>query len=205
MLLLEADGKRLLSEAGIAVPRGVRVRESQAVPALPGQGPWIAKAQVPVGGRGKAGGVQRVEDGAALPVVLDALFGLRIKGCQTRDVLVEEACAGSEHYLAIMVDASAGGIRLIYSPQGGVDVEAHASAHGQGFNEIPLLDEAALRGAVQRMSGLAAPHCAPGCRRWASAWPRCSWPTGSCWPKSIHCSRRRMGASSRATRRWWST
>ncbi len=161
MLLLEADGKRLFREAGIAVPRGVRVRESQAVPALPGEGPWIAKAQVPVGGRGKAGGVQRVEDGAALPAVLDALFGLRIKGCQTRDVLVEEACAGSEHYLALMVDAGAGGIRLIYSPQGGVDVESHA-AQGQGFNELLPLDEAALRGAVQRMGVLAAPALRAG-------------------------------------------
>lgn len=161
MLLLEADGKRLLSEAGIAVPRGVRVRESQAVPALPGQGPWIAKAQVPVGGRGKAGGVRRVADGAGLPAVLDALFGLRIKGCRARDVLVEEACAGAEHYLALMVDASAGGIRLIHSPQGGVDIEAHA-ATGQGFNELLPLDEAALRGAVRRMSAQAAPALRAG-------------------------------------------
>ena len=156
MLLLEADGKRLLSEAGIAVPRGLRVRESQALPVLPGQGPWIAKSQVPVGGRGKAGGVIRVAAGAELPAVLLELFGLRIKGYQAKDVLVEEVLAGSEHYLALMVDASAGGIRLIYSPQGGIDIEAHA-AEAQGFNEILPLDEAALRGAVQRLSGLAAP------------------------------------------------
>ena len=151
MLLLEADGKRLFREAGITVPRGVRVRESQAVPTLPGQGPWIAKAQVPVGGRGKAGGVLRVEDASGLPAILSTLFGLRIKGCQTTDVLVEEACSGSEHYLSLMVDASAGGIRLIYSPQGGVDIESHA-AEGRGFNELLPLDEAALRGAIQRMS-----------------------------------------------------
>lgn len=161
MLLLEADGKRLFREAGITVPRGVRVRESQAAPTLPGQGPWIAKAQVPVGGRGKAGGVKRVEDASALPAILDTLFGLRIKGCQTRDVLVEEACAGAEHYLSLMVDASAGGIRLIYSQQGGVDIESHA-AQGQGFNELLPLDEAALRGAVQRMSELVAPALRPG-------------------------------------------
>ena len=151
MLLLEADGKRLFREAGITVPRGVRVRESQAVPTLPGQGPWIAKAQVPVGGRGKAGGVLRVEDASGLPAILSTLFGLRIKGCQTTDVLVEEACSGSEHYLSLVVDASAGGIRLIYSPQGGVDIESHA-AEGRGFNELLPLDEAALRGAIQRMS-----------------------------------------------------
>src|SRR6187200_2233230 len=55
MLLVEADGKTLLRESGIAIPEsavsaGVR-------PTLPGAGPWVVKAQVPVGGRGKAGGV----------------------------------------------------------------------------------------------------------------------------------------------------
>ena len=55
MLLVEADGKALLRASGIAVPEGVVAAET--APALPGAGPWMVKAQVPVGGRGKAGGV----------------------------------------------------------------------------------------------------------------------------------------------------
>ena len=57
VLLIEADGKALLRDAGIAIPDGVVV--SDAAAALPVAGPWMVKAQVPVGGRGKAGGVVR--------------------------------------------------------------------------------------------------------------------------------------------------
>jgi len=54
MLLIEADGKSLFRGCGIAVPAGVMVDAGTALPAIPGDGPWIVKAQVPVGGRGKA-------------------------------------------------------------------------------------------------------------------------------------------------------
>ena len=63
MLLIEADGKALLRSCGIATPQGIVVAEP--APALAGYGPWIVKAQVPVGGRGKAGGVIRCESEAA--------------------------------------------------------------------------------------------------------------------------------------------
>ena len=64
MLLIEADGKALLAEYGIAVPEASLVdrcshRDSGSI--LPGEGPWMVKAQVPVGGRGKAGGVVRCD------------------------------------------------------------------------------------------------------------------------------------------------
>ncbi len=152
MLLLEADGKVLFREAGIATPRGMRFRDAPGGAVLPGVGPWIAKAQVPVGGRGKAGGVRPVATAAELPTILQALLGLRIKGCDTREVLVEEMSGGPEHYLALMVDAAAGGVRLIYSPHGGMDVESQA-AHGErGFSEVLPLDAEALEAAAGRMA-----------------------------------------------------
>ena len=55
MLLIEADGKALFTAVGIPVPAGVVVTD--VVPALPNDGPFVVKAQVPVGGRGMAGGV----------------------------------------------------------------------------------------------------------------------------------------------------
>ncbi len=58
MLLIEADGKALFAEHGIPVPDSVLV-VAPPVTNLPGTGPWIIKAQVPVGGRGKMGGVLR--------------------------------------------------------------------------------------------------------------------------------------------------
>lgn len=156
MLLMEADGKRLFREAGIATPQGVRVSGTGTFPELPGAGPWIAKAQVPVGGRGKAGGVKPLADAAALPAVLHGLLGLRIKGCETREVLVEEMSGGEEHYLAIMVDAGAGGVRLLYSPQGGMEIESHGPG-AQGFNELLPLERGALQAAVGRLAAQAAP------------------------------------------------
>src|SRR5688572_2263376 len=78
MLLIEADGKALLREAGIATPDGAVV--TNATPKLTGTGPWIVKAQVPVGGRGKAGGVICCETQAAVHAALKRLLGAQIKG-----------------------------------------------------------------------------------------------------------------------------
>jgi succinyl-CoA synthetase beta subunit len=154
MLLLEADGKRLFDQAGIAVPPGVLMDASGMPEPLPGAGPWIAKAQVPVGGRGKAGGVLPVASARALPAVLARLIGLRIKGKETREVLVEAMCEGTEQYLAVLVDAGAGGVRLLYSPSGGMEVESHAAGEG-GFNELVPLDRAALHAAARRLAASA--------------------------------------------------
>lgn len=152
MLLLEADGKRLFEQAGISIPSGIFIRESQREYALPGSGPWIAKAQVPVGGRGKAGGVKPLTHAGELPELLRELFGLSIRGCKAQAVLVEQACSGDEHYLALMVDPASGGARLMYSPHGGMEVESHAGRGGSNFNESVALDEASLLDAVMRMT-----------------------------------------------------
>jgi succinyl-CoA synthetase beta subunit len=155
MLLLEADGKELLRGVGIATPAGLRMRRIDAQPALPGSGPWMAKAQVPVGGRGKAGGIRRLATPADLEDAVGALLGSRIKGCETREVLVEEAVSGEEHYLSIMVDASKGGVRLIYSAFGGVDVESRMPSTGTVFNELVPLDPADIDAAIGRLVALA--------------------------------------------------
>ena len=58
MLLVEADGKALLRRYGIAVPEGEVISSADwSAPA----GPRVVKAQVPVGGRGKAGGIIRCD------------------------------------------------------------------------------------------------------------------------------------------------
>jgi succinyl-CoA synthetase beta subunit len=151
MLLLEADGKRLFRSAGIATPEGVLLSDKQAQASFPGTGPWIAKSQVPVGGRGKAGGVLSVATQDALPGVLGKLLGLKIKGYETREVLVEQASAGDEHYLSIMVDAGAGGIRLIHTAHGGMEVESHAHS-GDEFNELLPLNREAADAAIARLA-----------------------------------------------------
>ncbi|MBV7484819.1 ATP-grasp domain-containing protein [Bordetella sp. BOR01] len=155
MLLLENDGKSLLRKYGIATPAGMLLRAGQAPAAMAGGPPWIAKAQVAAGGRGKAGGIKIVQGIDALQPSVDAILELSIKGCHPRAVLVEECVAGQEHYLALMVDAGAGGIRLMYSDQGGIDIESHAKSCMR-FNEVAALSPAAID-AMTRRAALAAP------------------------------------------------
>ena len=130
MLLIEADGKALFAEHGIAVPNGVLVTTPD-LSELPGAGPWIVKAQVPVGGRGKAGGVLRCDSPAQVGQALRRLLGSRLKGHVVEACLVEQAASGEERYLAVMVDAAGYALRTIYSRAGGVEIEQSGAASGR--------------------------------------------------------------------------
>lgn len=155
MMLVEADGKRLLREAGIPVPPGVCWDRPDAATTTAGDGPWMAKVQVPVGGRGKAGGIRPVQDTAQLRETLAAMLGLRIKGHVVREVLVEQQVGhgADEHYLAILVDAGSGALRLLYSARGGMDVESAGFTGDEGFSQAFAPDAAALQGAVDSLAG----------------------------------------------------
>jgi succinyl-CoA synthetase beta subunit len=131
VLLIEADGKALLAEHGVAVPEGTLVTDAAAIGKLPGAGPWMVKAQVPVGGRGKAGGVVRCISRQDVAAAAGRLLGSRLKGHQVEACLVEQAATGEERYLAVMVDAASYGLRVIYSAQGGVDIEQSGTAQGR--------------------------------------------------------------------------
>jgi succinyl-CoA synthetase alpha subunit/succinyl-CoA synthetase beta subunit len=132
MLLIESDGKDLLRSVGVATPEGIVVGDGERVPALPGAGPWVVKAQVPVGGRGKAGGVIRCETETDVHTALKLLLGATIKGHPVRRCLVEAAVAGAEEsYLSLMIDPAQYGIRVMLLREGGVDVEEAASVAGR--------------------------------------------------------------------------
>ena len=118
MLLIEADGKALLAEYGIAVPEATLATDAAIGDSrvkLPGEGPWMVKAQVPVGGRGKAGGVVRCDTPQDVASAVERMLGGRLKGHQVDACLIEQAVGGEERYLAIMVDAVNYGLRVIYS------------------------------------------------------------------------------------------
>jgi succinyl-CoA synthetase beta subunit len=129
MLLIEADGKALFAEHGIAVPAGILVTDT--VPPLPGDGPWMVKAQVPVGGRGKAGGIVRCHSSPEAAAAVQRLLGRRLKGHDVQACLVEAVAQGQERYLAVMVDPSSYGLRVIHAAQGGVEIEQSGSAQGR--------------------------------------------------------------------------
>ncbi|MFV3077043.1 ATP-grasp domain-containing protein [Niveispirillum fermenti] len=128
MMLLEHDAKRLLADAGLPVPSGRLVRSTDIAglasvpPALPL--PLVVKAQVPVGGRGKAGGIRMVRDADALAHTLHAVGGLEIRGHKVRACRLEQAVDFTgEAYLSFTLDAGPGNVRLLMSARGGMDVE----------------------------------------------------------------------------------
>jgi succinyl-CoA synthetase beta subunit len=129
VLLIEADGKALFAEQGIPVPAGIEVTD--VVPDLPGDGPWMVKAQVPVGGRGKAGGVVLCNSRAAVEAAVAGMLGSRLKGHAVEACLVEAVAIGEQRYLAVMVDAASYGLRVFYSASGGVEIEQSGTAQGR--------------------------------------------------------------------------
>jgi succinyl-CoA synthetase beta subunit len=110
MRLMEWQGKRLLAEAGIPVPEGsvVETPEAAGEAATRLGKPVMVKAQVRIGGRGKAGGILRAADAMAAEKAAESLLGREIKGRMVRQVLVEEQInAERELYVGFTVDYSA--------------------------------------------------------------------------------------------------
>jgi succinyl-CoA synthetase beta subunit len=128
MKLMEHEAKAVFAENGIPVPRGIIIRSSSELvgffPDLPDE--FVLKAQVDVGGRGKAGGIlmadkQTGEDKAA------ELFSRKIKGSTVKEILVEEKLSvDHEYYVSIAVDRSTKCALLLFTEEGGVDIETLA-------------------------------------------------------------------------------
>ena len=123
MILLEHDAKWLLAEHGIAVPHGVLARMAGDVSAGCAP-PVMVKAQVPAGGRGKAGGIVMAADQAAIAAAMARMIGATIKGHRVRECRVEEVVRGHECYVGLALDAASGGVDVLLSARGGIDVEA---------------------------------------------------------------------------------
>jgi succinyl-CoA synthetase beta subunit len=105
------------------VPEGRVVTSRNQVGEI--RGPVVVKALVPVGGRGKAGGVVWAEDAVQLSDTVDRVLSMTIGGHKVRSVYIEESVdIAREMYISITVDRSLGLPALIVASQGGVEVEA---------------------------------------------------------------------------------
>jgi succinyl-CoA synthetase beta subunit len=124
--LLEHAGKRVLAAHGVPVPIGhLAVDVDQAVAASDAIGyPVVVKAQVAVGGRGKAGGIKLAHDASELAAAAEAVLGMSIKGHLVRRVWVEEALTASrECYFSFTFDRAAKLHLGMLSARGGIDIE----------------------------------------------------------------------------------
>src|SRR5579859_3663229 len=125
MKLLEYQAKEVLASLGIAIPPGRVARTpEEAVQAFRDLGPLAVKAQVPVGGRGKAGGVKVVHSGAEARAAAEQIIGMDIKGFKVPLVYCESALRiQREVYLGFTVDRDARANVLMLSARGGMEIE----------------------------------------------------------------------------------
>lgn len=148
MNLHEYQAKIILSDHGIPVPRG-------GVATSPGEAKEIAhnlggkaviKAQVHAGGRGKAGGIKLVSSDTDAENAARSLLGTNLVTFQTNQdgvpinqVLVEEIIeVKQELYLGMLIDGSQGGVVLIASEAGGMDIEEVAETSPEKIHRIAI-------------------------------------------------------------------
>jgi len=135
MDLLEYQGKQLFAKHGIAVPSGeVAATVEEAVAAAERIGfPCAVKAQVPIGGRGKAGGIKIAADAAEARAHAEAILGMDIYGprgegpFRVERVWVEGGSdIAAEHYASVILDRGEKKLLAMVSARGGMDIEAVA-------------------------------------------------------------------------------
>jgi len=123
MKLFEYRGKELFDKYGISVPKGRLVKNEKDFSGL--NFPFVLKAQVPIGGRGKAGGIKSVENLKDAKEKLSQIMGMDIRGYTVRKVLAEEKVdIKKELYLSMTLDRSKRMPLIMASGKGGMDVES---------------------------------------------------------------------------------
>jgi succinyl-CoA synthetase beta subunit len=131
MDLLEYQGKQLFARHGIPVPDGRPARTvEEAVAAAKEIGfPCAVKAQVKIGGRGKAGGIKIAGDEDQARAFAGEILGMDIKGFTVHELWVEGASEiEAEYYASIVFDRGAKAPLIMLSTQGGMDIEEVAQS-----------------------------------------------------------------------------
>ncbi|KPK28165.1 MAG: hypothetical protein AMK69_09275 [Nitrospira bacterium SG8_3] len=125
MRLLEVESKEILKKYGIPVPTGQAVSRSKD---LQMEGPVVLKAQIPIGGRGKAGGIIEAERQEEAISGIEHLLSTEVRGYRPKTILVEEKIAvEQEFFAAVTYDTVAKSPLAIFSQEGGVDIEELAA------------------------------------------------------------------------------
>ena len=140
MKIHEYQGKEILRQAGVPVPRGYpafSVQEALDAAQKLGGPVWVVKAQIHAGGRGKGGGVKLARSLDDVKKLAGEILGMQLKTHQTgpegqkvRRLYIEEgADIKKEYYVSLVTDRATQKVALIASSEGGMDIEevAHSS------------------------------------------------------------------------------
>ncbi|GAB4227350.1 MAG: ADP-forming succinate--CoA ligase subunit beta [Methyloligellaceae bacterium] len=157
----EHAAKPLLAAAGIPVPEGGRATTpDEAAEQARAIGACVIKAQVPTGKRGKAGGIalaatpEEARDHAA------RILAMEIGGYPVTSLLVEEQVPiAHEFYAAVLNDSATKGPLLLFSSQGGMDIEEIAGSHPEALTRLPVdirkgVDAATVDAALPAIEGV---------------------------------------------------
>ena len=150
MKLLEHEAKDLFRAAGIKVPAtGGVITDLKQLPAAlrkAGKAPWVIKAQVLAGGRGKAGGIKLAKTPAEAKLHAKAILGMTMvthqthgEGLKVREVLIDAASKiEREIYISVVLDRKTAGATIIASAQGGMEIETLAVEHPEAILRLPV-------------------------------------------------------------------
>ena len=129
MNLFEYQGKDLYKKYSITTPNSIFINSISDLTENHGLSyPLVVKAQVQVGGRGKAGGIKVAKNHQELEEYSDAILGMDIKGHKVESLLIEEASEIiSEYYISFTLDRSEKKYLMMLSSKGGMDIEEVAA------------------------------------------------------------------------------
>ncbi|MFQ5786048.1 MAG: ADP-forming succinate--CoA ligase subunit beta [Alphaproteobacteria bacterium] len=149
MNIHEYQAKGLLAAYGVAVPRGriaYTAEEAEAAARDLGGPVWVVKAQIHAGGRGKGGGVKLVRTLDEVAAVARDMLGMTLVTHQTgpegrvvKRVYVEQGCdIARELYLGMLVDRAGGGVTVMASTEGGMEIEEVAARNPEKILKVAI-------------------------------------------------------------------
>ncbi|MEE2889925.1 MAG: ADP-forming succinate--CoA ligase subunit beta [Planctomycetota bacterium] len=161
----EYQAKQLLANHGIPTPRGKvasTVEEALSAATELGDGPWVVKAQIHAGGRGKGGGVRVTTTSSECEEAIRSILGMQLithqtgpEGREVRTLLIEEGCdIAREIYCGMVIDRKREKPVLMVSAEGGMDIEEVAATRPEAihFEEIGV-DSGISEDAARSLAG----------------------------------------------------
>lgn len=147
MKIHEYQGKELLRQFGVVVPRGIpvfNVEDAVAAAEKLGGPVWVVKAQIHAGGRGKGGGVKVAKSIDEVRTYASEILGMQLithqtgpEGQKVRRLLIEEgADIKKEYYVGIVTDRGTQRVCVMASSEGGMDVEEVAEHHPEKILKV---------------------------------------------------------------------
>ncbi len=153
MFLLEHDAKSLLSLHGAPIPAGTLLEKADAGDVDLPPAPWVVKAQIAAGGRGKAGLIRTAASRQELQSQLEKILGATHKGMTVHACRIEsQVTEARETYLSFMLDPVSASVRVMLAAEGGVEIEALAAKPGALKSTLVAPELPALNAAVDELT-----------------------------------------------------